>query len=235
MATTISGVFEIFFKYPVQQILAEEKTNRQERQAFAQSHDDENNPGIGEVWLQGQNQNRPEILEDENSQGDSTGHGIQFKLVIQELDDNGGTAQGAEHRQIKGLDVALTQVVAQQHEESHAHQYREGKLADSGIEQLPSRRQQVGGIEFQADDEQQQDQADFGNDFDIGWIGYQPEANLGSDHRSGDQIPQNHRLTKPLKDKAKHRGCQDGNTDLRKNTVHESSLYPCVFRIWNAH
>ena len=149
--------------------------------------------------------NGPEILKDQDAQGEPTGQGIEFEFFIQEFDDDGGAAQGQAGGQVEEVIAAADDLDAengiftgagglqsesQKIDKTQAQGGAEDELENPGDNQGLAGCFDLFETQLQADHKEEQDQADFGDGLDFGFIPDPGKAHFRPDNDPGGEIRQ---------------------------------------------
>ena len=184
--------------------------------------------GVAQGVLDAQHHDGPDILEDQDAQGEPAGQGAQFELLIEQFHHDGGAAQGQAHGQVEQIVLAaqdldpedpvligLADGEPQQHEKAQAHGGAEDELENARGDQGLARFFELFEVQFQPDHEQEENQADFGDDPDVRLAADPAEAELGADGRAGGKVGQEERLLGQVGQIGQHGGGYDADADGR--------------------
>ena len=104
-----------------QHVFAEDQTDEDEQPGLAEVPQDCQNLGVGQRRLEAQHHDGPDILKDQDAQGEPAGQGVQFELLIEQFHHNGGAAQGHAHGQVEQVVFAAQDLDA---EDADTHRAR---------------------------------------------------------------------------------------------------------------
>ena len=99
--------------------------------------------GIIKLRLQGEKNNRPNILTYENTESDPAGQGSQLEFVIEQLHDDQRTAERQGDGHVKPIEVATTRRKSHENRQANSHRRTEKKLTDAGDQHRPARAEQL--------------------------------------------------------------------------------------------
>src|SRR5947208_386327 len=74
--------------------------------------DDGAEGGVGEVGLEGEDEDGVDVLDDEDAEGESAGEGVELALVVEEFDDDGGAGEGAHDGEVESVGVVAGEAEA---------------------------------------------------------------------------------------------------------------------------
>ncbi len=176
---------------------------------------------IVQARLHGKEQNREDVLQHEDAEGDAARQRIELTLLIQHLDDDDGAAQCAGDAQIERIEAALPHRQSDRHEERDAKQAAADQLSARPEQDHPAGTDDLLQIDFQPDHEQHEDQAELGNGVDRVPRLHPPHA-VGANDETGHQIGENQRLTQEMRGQAKPPRKQNAERNIANQFGHAS-------------
>ena len=202
------GIPRDLMKYPRQHKTAENHRCRDQHGNTADRHQNDTDLQIVETWLDRQEQDRKDVLKDQNTKGNPPGERVEFTLLVKNLDDDDGARKRAGHRKIKRVELAAPQRQADSDKECEAEQTRANQLPACGKKDHLAGSDNLFQIDLEADHEQHEDQAELGDRADR-FLRLDPANAERADDEATDQISEDQRLPEKMRGKAKHPGKQD--------------------------
>jgi hypothetical protein len=120
---------------------------------------------IAEVGLHRQEQDGKQILQHQHAERDAAGQGVELALLVQHLDDDDGGRERHRDAEVKRIPW---RAAGGQHqpEEGRPEDHRGRDLDQRGADDDRAGAHDLLQVDFQADHEQHQDQAELGDDVD---------------------------------------------------------------------
>jgi hypothetical protein len=169
-----------------------------DRRAEERQHD-RRHRWVGEARLQGQEDDGPDVLEDEEPDAEAPRHGVEQQVLLQVLHDEQGRREGTRHAEVQGRIDAADRAPAgepdpQERRKGDAERHRH--LDQAGHHQRPAARQQARQVDLEADDEQQQGQAEVRDGVDARAVLDHLQAG-GPEHHAGAEQGRDGRDAQP--------------------------------------
>ncbi len=173
-----------------------------------------------QVGLDGQHDNGPHILENQDPHGDAPRQRVQLEFVVEQLHHDHRAADGNGHGEIQLYKTALCKGNPQsfkQGENTVPESQAQGKLKNPGrMTAVP--REHLVQVNLEADHEQEQDEADLGDGDDVRMAGDQSEAD-GTDENPRQNMPQDHRLAEQPHQEPHGTGADHAHGDVGDDAV----------------
>mmetsp|Transcript_61371 Transcript_61371/g.161273 ORF Transcript_61371/g.161273 Transcript_61371/m.161273 type:complete len:793 (+) Transcript_61371:260-2638(+) len=172
---------------------------------------------LGEVRLEGHDDDGPAVLAEEHADREASRGGVAFSaLVIQDpLHDHRG-GEGGAHRDVQRGVVAVSELEAERpqdkgEEVQEAEADRE--LHESGDNRLPRHGEDLVDVHLQADHEEEEDEAQRAQLLDVD-VAVHDVQNARADDEPGQDIPEDDRLLEEVDDEAHEPGRGEGEGDV---------------------
>src|SRR6185437_7581218 len=208
------------------------KQPRQDEAADRQRHGDEQanaadrqqhdaDPETSETRLHRQEQDCKDILQHQHAERNASRQGVEFAFFVQHLHDDDGAAQGTGNAEIECVEAAAADREPHPREEQDAEQAGARQLPTRGNQDHAAGAHDLLQIDFQADHEQHEDQAELGDDADR-LLGLDQAGAEWTNEEPGDKVGEDQRLPEKMGQKPECPCEQDAKRDVANEFMHVS-------------
>ena len=113
---------------------------------------------IFQVRLDGEEENRRQVLENEHAERDASGQGVEFLFFVEDFDNDDRAAERGGHPEIKRVPLAATEAKPATFEESNAQHHATDDLHERSQGNRFPRADNFLQIDLQADHEEKKNQ-----------------------------------------------------------------------------
>src|SRR5688500_11789022 len=103
-----------------------------------------------QIGLEGEKNDRPDILKYQDAEGDAPGQGRELEFVVEQLDDDQRAAERQSHGQIEPVEVGATQREAHEGRQGYAEPDTQKELADADDQQCPPGAGELSEIDLES-------------------------------------------------------------------------------------
>ncbi len=179
--------------------------------------EDRQDVGLVQAGLQDDHDDRPQVLEDQQAEGDAAGHRVELEGFLEQLDDQQRRRAGDHHADVERAEIVADDRAEADQRQQLRHQKAEGD--DQRIGQQPAQHDRAAALEdladvhLQADDEQQQDETELGDGVDVFAVGDESESQRSGDH-AGDDVAGDRRQLEAREDDRQGAGQEQPDADV---------------------
>jgi len=140
--------------------------------------------------------------------------GRNIRLAPRQLHDNHGAAQRNRDGRVPGVESSASEREAESDEEDDAHRHPDGELQHADQNQRAPGAHQLGHIHLESNDEEKEDEADLGDQFNRLLVMNETEAHPWPHQNAREEITEDEGLFEQARQERPDRGGHDGSGDV---------------------